>query len=230
MPRPSRSRPETIGNCSSREARTQAGRPGSSKEAAARSSESRLSGGRARRACGDTRGGTGAGLTWPGNAGRVMQRADERRLVLRYAHGECVTGSRRRRPAHRYTAALAREIERSWQDRWDADGTFESPNPAGPLADPDGVADAVDRKLFVLDMFPYPSGTGLHVGHPLGFTGTDVYARYQRMAGPQRAVHDGLRRLRPAGRAVRRADRAPIRRSRRRATSPRTAARSAGSG
>ena len=39
------------------------------------------------------------------------------------------------------------------------------------------------RKLFVLDMFPYPSGTGLHVGHPLGFTGTDVYSRYQRMAG-----------------------------------------------
>ena len=38
-------------------------------------------------------------------------------------------------------------------------------------------------KLFVLDMFPYPSGTGLHVGHPLGFTGTDVYSRYQRMAG-----------------------------------------------
>ena len=89
---------------------------------------------------------------------------------------------RRRRPAHRYTAALAHEIELRWQEHWDANGTFEAPNPAGPLADPEGVA-ARGRKLFVLDMFPYPSGTGLHVGHPLGFTGTDVYSRYQRMAG-----------------------------------------------
>ena len=74
------------------------------------------------------------------------------------------------------------EIELRWQDRWDAEGTFEAPNPAGPLADPEGVAGR-GPKLFILDMFPYPSGTGLHVGHPLGFTGTDVYARYQRMAG-----------------------------------------------
>src|SRR5215217_3289787 len=85
-------------------------------------------------------------------------------------------------PAHRYTAALAQEIELRWQERWDVEGTFEAPNPSGPLADPDGVAER-GRKLFVLDMFPYPSGTGLHVGHPLGFTGTDVYSRYQRMAG-----------------------------------------------
>jgi len=85
-------------------------------------------------------------------------------------------------PAHRYTSALAQEIEQRWQDRWDADGTFETPNPTGPLADADAVA-ARGEKLFILDMFPYPSGTGLHVGHPLGFTGTDVYARYQRMAG-----------------------------------------------
>ena len=85
-------------------------------------------------------------------------------------------------PAHRYTAALAQQIELTWQERWDVEGTFEAPNPAGPLADPEGVAER-GRKLFVLDMFPYPSGTGLHVGHPLGFTGTDVYSRYQRMAG-----------------------------------------------
>ena len=85
-------------------------------------------------------------------------------------------------PAHRYTAALANEIELRWQEHWDVNGTFEAPNPAGPLADPEGVAQR-GRKLFVLDMFPYPSGTGLHVGHPLGFTGTDVYSRYQRMVG-----------------------------------------------
>jgi leucyl-tRNA synthetase len=85
-------------------------------------------------------------------------------------------------PPHRYTAALAQEIELRWQERWDVNETFQAPNPAGPLADPEGVAQR-GRKLFVLDMFPYPSGTGLHVGHPLGFTGTDVYSRYQRMAG-----------------------------------------------
>ena len=85
-------------------------------------------------------------------------------------------------PAHRYTAALASEIERTWQDRWEAEGTFLAPNPAGALgAGFDRVADL--PKLYVLDMFPYPSGKGLHVGHPLGFIGTDVYARYQRMNG-----------------------------------------------
>ncbi len=85
-------------------------------------------------------------------------------------------------PAHRYTAVLAQELEMRWQDWWEAEGTFDAPNPAGPMADPDAVAARGD-KLFVLDMFPYPSGTGLHVGHPLGFIGTDVYSRFQRMAG-----------------------------------------------
>ncbi|MFN8097041.1 MAG: leucine--tRNA ligase [Dermatophilaceae bacterium] len=82
---------------------------------------------------------------------------------------------------HRYTAALADEIELAWQDRWEEDGTFRAPNPAGPWAQPDAVAGR--EKLFVLDMFPYPSGAGLHVGHPLGYIATDVYGRYQRMCG-----------------------------------------------
>jgi leucyl-tRNA synthetase len=82
---------------------------------------------------------------------------------------------------YRYTAALAEGIERAWQDRWQSEGTFHAPNPAGPWADPEGVAGR--EKLFVLDMFPYPSGAGLHVGHPLGFIATDVYARFQRMMG-----------------------------------------------
>jgi len=85
-------------------------------------------------------------------------------------------------PPHRYTSALADEIEIRWQDWWDATGIFETPNPAGPLADPIDLAQR-GPKLFVLDMFPYPSGSGLHVGHPLGYIGTDVYSRYKRMTG-----------------------------------------------
>ena len=84
-------------------------------------------------------------------------------------------------PTFRYTATLANQIESKWQDTWEALGTFEAPNPAGPLAEPDKVAGR--EKLFVLDMFPYPSGAGLHVGHPLGYIATDVFARYKRMSG-----------------------------------------------
>jgi leucyl-tRNA synthetase len=84
-------------------------------------------------------------------------------------------------PRFRYTSQLAAAIEARWQDRWEAEGTFEAPNPAGPLAQPEKVGGR--PKLFVLDMFPYPSGAGLHVGHPLGYIGTDVYARYKRMTG-----------------------------------------------
>ncbi|WP_371792194.1 leucine--tRNA ligase [Streptomyces sp. NBC_01471] len=83
--------------------------------------------------------------------------------------------------AHRYTAAMAADIEARWQDFWDADGTYDAPNPVGELAgDPALVA---RPKKFIMDMFPYPSGTGLHVGHPLGYIATDVYARHQRMTG-----------------------------------------------
>jgi leucyl-tRNA synthetase len=84
-------------------------------------------------------------------------------------------------PVHRYTAALAGRIEQEWQDRWESDGTFVAPNPAGPWADPEGVGGR--EKLYILDMFPYPSGKGLHVGHPLGYIATDVYGRFQRMRG-----------------------------------------------
>jgi leucyl-tRNA synthetase len=85
-------------------------------------------------------------------------------------------------PPYRYNARLANEIEQRWQDRWEEERTFWTPNPTGPLAD--GYERVADRpKLYVLDMFPYPSGAGLHVGHPLGYIGTDVYARFQRMMG-----------------------------------------------
>ncbi len=85
-------------------------------------------------------------------------------------------------PRFRYNAVLANEIEARWQERWAAQGTFDAPNPVGPLAPADGAAPPKD-KLYVLDMFPYPSGAGLHVGHPLGYIGTDVLGRFERMRG-----------------------------------------------
>jgi leucyl-tRNA synthetase len=81
----------------------------------------------------------------------------------------------------RYTPELAGDIEARWQNTWREQGTFNAPNPVGDLADPDQALP--DDKLFVQDMFPYPSGVGLHVGHPLGYIATDVYARYNRMLG-----------------------------------------------
>ncbi|MEV4637254.1 leucine--tRNA ligase [Actinoplanes sp. NPDC049548] len=85
-------------------------------------------------------------------------------------------------PPYRYTAAMAAEIEPRWQAYWAENGTFHAPNPAGELADPSHPR-AGAPKLHVQDMFPYPSGAGLHVGHPLGYIGTDSYTRYKRMAG-----------------------------------------------
>jgi leucyl-tRNA synthetase len=85
-------------------------------------------------------------------------------------------------PPFRYTAALAGRIERAWQDRWEREGTFHAPNPAGTLRD--GFEQVRHRpKFFLNDMFPYPSGDQLHVGHPLGYIGSDVYGRYLGMTG-----------------------------------------------
>jgi leucyl-tRNA synthetase len=99
--------------------------------------------------------------------------------------GETITGAtayEQESPPFRYDARLANEIESRWQERWETEGTFSSPNPAGPLAA--GFDRMAGRRTFyALDMFPYPSGAGLHVGHPLGYIGTDVYARYMRMTG-----------------------------------------------
>src|SRR4029079_19456249 len=85
------------------------------------------------------------------------------------------TPTRSTEPPSRYGAALAEEIERRWQDRWEREGTFQAPNPGEPGSE--------REKVYLLDMFPYPSGAGLHVGHPLGFIGTDVLGRYMRMTG-----------------------------------------------
>ena len=68
-------------------------------------------------------------------------------------------------------------IEAKWQQRWAEAKTFRAPNPG------DADFDGTKPKYFVLDMFPYPSGVGLHVGHPLGFIATDITGRYRRMRG-----------------------------------------------
>lgn len=67
-----------------------------------------------------------------------------------------------------------KSIEKKWQDYWDEHKTFKT------FEDP-AVPD--DKRRYVLDMFPYPSGAGLHVGHPEGYTATDIYCRYLRMNG-----------------------------------------------
>tara|TARA_B100000900_G_scaffold73759_1_gene58772 strand:+ start:19 stop:2424 length:2406 start_codon:yes stop_codon:yes gene_type:complete len=63
------------------------------------------------------------------------------------------------------------KIEAKWQNHWSEDNTFKA------------EIDEEKEKLYVLDMFPYPSGSGLHVGHPLGYTATDIYCRYKRLQG-----------------------------------------------
>ncbi|WP_035806147.1 leucine--tRNA ligase [Kitasatospora mediocidica] len=83
----------------------------------------------------------------------------------------------------RYSSTLAADIESRWQDVWEKEGTFNAPNPVGPLSDPAAGEVSAKPHSFIMDMFPYPSGAGLHVGHPLGYIATDVYARYQRMNG-----------------------------------------------
>lgn len=85
-------------------------------------------------------------------------------------------------PAHRYSPELAASIEKTWQKFWIDNGTFNAPNPVGDLA-PTGGETLPEEKLFVQDMFPFPSGAGLHVGHPLGYIATDVFGRYNRMLG-----------------------------------------------
>jgi leucyl-tRNA synthetase len=69
------------------------------------------------------------------------------------------------------------EFEPKWQSRWLAEGAFRAPNPE------DGDFEPAKPKFYVLDMFPYPSGEGLHVGHVEGYTATDIVARYKRMRG-----------------------------------------------
>src|ERR1700693_3091165 len=62
-------------------------------------------------------------------------------------------------------------IEKKWQNRWKADQVYQVSN------------NSSKPKCYVLDMFPYPSGAGLHVGHPLGYIASDIYSRFKRLKG-----------------------------------------------
>ena len=80
-------------------------------------------------------------------------------------------------PVHRYDASMANTIELRWQDCWERENTYRSLGPG------DEGFDASRPKFYCLDMFPYPSGAGLHVGHPEGYIATDILSRYKRMIG-----------------------------------------------
>ena len=68
-----------------------------------------------------------------------------------------------------------REIEKKWQQNWKDSDAYK-------VSNPDSYRDS-KPSFYVLDMFPYPSGAGLHVGHPLGYIASDIFSRYKRLKG-----------------------------------------------
>ena len=79
--------------------------------------------------------------------------------------------------SHKYCATVANELETRWQSAWAKDSVHTVGNPG------DSNFDTTKPKFYCLDMFPYPSGAGLHVGHPVGYIGSDIISRFKRMQG-----------------------------------------------
>src|SRR5215210_2798337 len=67
---------------------------------------------------------------------------------------------------------IPKEFEKNWIQQWEHEKTYKAGSPSGDK-----------KKMYILDMFPYPSGAGLHVGHPRGYVGSDIFARFKRMQG-----------------------------------------------
>src|SRR3989344_2678780 len=76
-----------------------------------------------------------------------------------------------------------KKIEKKWREKWEEEGTYASRLTRGRGLARTGRGRAQKGKCYVLDMFPYPSGEGLHVGHPKGYIATDVYSRMKKMQG-----------------------------------------------
>src|ERR1051326_6977170 len=118
------------------------------------------------------------GERWPENSldfarlvwiARCHDQLHARILVFQTPRSSMSSERRKAYPFH--------QIEPKWQAFWEERQVFHAPNPG------EKGFDSTKPKFYVLDMFPYPSGAGLHVGHPEGYTATDIIARYKRMRG-----------------------------------------------
>ncbi|ONK81425.1 uncharacterized protein A4U43_C01F28950 [Asparagus officinalis] len=111
---------------------------------------------------------TGTHLLLPfGSGHRRPLLHPSRRLPARV---RCSAGDKKQQQRRAYPFD---EIEPKWQQHWEVNKTFRTPEDV----------DTSKPKCYILDMFPYPSGAGLHVGHPLGYTATDILSRFKRMRG-----------------------------------------------
>ncbi len=103
--------------------------------------------------------------------GTFARKYKEKRVFLWYFARLFVPLQIRTYTKHKNMEYNFRDIEQKWQKRWAEMQTYRV------------TEDETKKKFYVLNMFPYPSGAGLHVGHPLGYIASDIYARYKRQQG-----------------------------------------------